>query len=46
MHQLKASTYSLKIEKSGYYSNEIKTIHTAKDINLGDIKLHKRIIPT
>jgi nitrate reductase beta subunit len=46
MHQLKASVYSLKIEKSGYYPTEIKTINTAKDVNLGDIKLHKRISPT
>ena len=45
VHKLKASTYSLKIEKSGYYPNEIKAINTAKDVNLGDIKLHKRICP-
>lgn len=37
---LNTSTYSLKIEKEGYYPKEIKSIRP--DANLGAIKLYKR----
>jgi Fe-S-cluster-containing dehydrogenase component len=36
-------TYSLKIEKDGYYPQEIQNINTAKDVNVGDIKLYRRV---
>ncbi len=39
---LRVGTYSLTIEKEGYYPKEIKSISTEKDANLGDIKLYKR----
>lgn len=43
---LEVGNYSLMIEKSGYFPGEIKSINTEKDINLGDIKLHKMTNPT
>ncbi len=39
---LKVGSYSLAIEKSGYSHVKIKSISTEKDVNLGDIKLHKK----
>ncbi len=36
-------TYSLRIEKDEYYPQEIHDISTAKDINVGDIKLHRKV---
>jgi len=39
---LETGTYSLTIEKEGYYPREIKSISTEKDVNLGDIKLYTR----
>jgi tetrathionate reductase subunit B len=36
-------TYSLRIEKDGYSPQEIHKIHTEKDINLGDIELHRKV---
>jgi len=36
-------TFSLKIEKEGYVSAEIKDICTEKDVNVGDIELRKVI---
>jgi len=36
------STYTLKIEKSGYHMKEIESISTGKDVNLGDIELYKK----
>ena len=39
---LEVGTYSLAIEKEGYSSEEIKSLSTEKDVNLGDIKLNKR----
>ena len=38
-------TYSLRIEKDGYSPQEIHDIHTEKDINLGDIELHRKAVP-
>jgi len=34
-------TYTVTIEKGGYYSQKIDNISTEKDVNLGDIELHK-----
>jgi tetrathionate reductase subunit B len=42
LYGVEASKYSLKIEKNGYFTKEIKSINTEKDVNLGDIKLYKR----
>ncbi len=39
---LNIGTYSLTIEKEGYYPKEIKSISTEKDVNLGDIKIYKK----
>jgi len=36
-------TYSLLIEKDGYYSQKIDSISTEKDVNVGDIKLYKKV---
>jgi tetrathionate reductase subunit B len=36
-------TYSLRIEKDEYYPQEIHDISTAKDINVGDIKLYRKV---
>lgn len=36
-------TYSLRIEKDKYYPQEIQNINTAKDVNVGDIKLYRRV---
>jgi Fe-S-cluster-containing dehydrogenase component len=36
-------TYSLRIAKDEYYPQEIHDISTAKDINVGDIKLHRKV---
>jgi tetrathionate reductase subunit B len=42
---LKEGTYSLVIEKEGYHSQIIETISTEKDVNVGDIKLYKKVSP-
>ncbi len=39
---LKEGTYSLTVEKDGYQPQEIKGISTAKDVNLGEIKLTRK----
>lgn len=39
----KAGTYSLLAEKEGYYPKEIKSIRVDRDLNLGEIKLYKRV---
>ncbi len=36
-------SYSLRIEKDGYYPQEMHDISTAKDVNVGDIKLYRRV---
>ena len=36
-------TYSLRIEKDEYYPQEIHDISTAKDVNVGDIALHRKV---
>jgi tetrathionate reductase subunit B len=38
-------TYSLRLEKAEYYPLEMKDIRTTKDINVGDIKLHRKVQP-
>jgi hypothetical protein len=38
---LKIGNYSLKIEKTGYLSQEMEKISTARDINVGDIAFYK-----
>ncbi len=43
LEKLRVGTYSLAIEKNGYYLKEIESISTEKDVNLGDIKLYKRM---
>lgn len=40
---LKVGTYSLMIEKEGYYSQKIEPVSTEKDINVGDIKLYRKV---
>jgi len=35
-------TYSIKIEKEGYYPKTIGVVYTEKDVNLGDIALFKK----
>jgi tetrathionate reductase subunit B len=40
--KLKVGTYSLAIEKRGYYPKRIKSISTEKDVNVGDMKLSRR----
>jgi len=42
LEKLKVGMYSLAIEKNGYFPNDIKSINTGKDVNLGDIKLYKK----
>jgi len=36
-------TYSLRIERDEYYPQEIHDISTAKDVNVGDIALHRKV---
>ena len=36
-------TYSLRIEKGEYSPQEIHDIRTAKDVNVGDIELHRKV---
>jgi tetrathionate reductase subunit B len=36
-------TYSLRIEKDEYHAQEIHDIRTAKDINVGDIELRRKV---
>ncbi len=43
LKKLQVGTYSLIIEKEGYSRKEIESISTEKDVNLGDIKLYKKI---
>lgn len=40
---LEVGTYSLTIEKDGYYAKKIDSISTEKDVSLGDIKLNKKV---
>ena len=41
-HKLNESTYSLLVEQEGYTPKEIPSIYTDRDINLGDIAIHRR----
>ena len=43
LEDLKVGAYSLAIEKEGYYSQKVESISTEKDVNVGDIKLYKKI---
>jgi len=43
LEDLKVGSYSLVIEKEGYYSQKVESISTEKDVNVGDIKLYKKI---
>lgn len=43
LEKLNDSIYSLIVEKEGYYPKEINSISTMKDVNLGEIKLYKRL---
>lgn len=36
-------TYALTVEKDGYYPKEIKSIRTDQDVNLGSIRIYKRV---
>ncbi len=36
-------TYSLRIDKDEYYPQEIRDIRTVKDVNVGDIELHRKV---
>ena len=36
-------TYSLRIEKDEYSPHEIHGINTAKDVNVGDIELRRKV---
>jgi len=36
-------TYSLRIQKDKYYPQEIHDIRTEKDVNVGDIKLYRKV---
>ena len=36
-------TYSLRIEKDDYYPQEIQDVSTAKDVNVGDVKLYRKV---
>jgi hypothetical protein len=38
---LEVGNYTLAIEKGGYQTHKIEGISTEKDVNLGDIELHK-----
>lgn len=38
-----SNTYKVKIEKEGYHPVEIKNIRVERDVNLGDIKMHKKL---
>jgi len=42
LKDLKVGTYSLVIEKDGYYSQKVEPVSTEKDVNVGDIKLYKK----
>jgi tetrathionate reductase subunit B len=44
LEKLEVGTYSLTIEKNGYYPREIMSISTEKDVNVGDIRLHKEVV--
>jgi tetrathionate reductase subunit B len=39
---LKVGKYSVKIEKEGYLPSEVLSISTEKDINIGDLEMHKK----
>ena len=43
LEKLRVSTYSLTIKKKGYYPQEIKSISTEKDVNLGEIGLNRKM---
>jgi len=45
LKELPVSTFSLTIEKEGYQPREIKSVNTEQDVNLGDIKLDKKMHP-
>ena len=40
---LEVGEYGLVIEKEGYYPQKVEKISTEKDVNLGDIKLYKKV---
>ena len=39
---LKVGKYSVRIEKEGYLPREVASISTEKDINIGDLEMHKK----
>ena len=41
--KLEVGNYDLAIKKEGYLPQEMKDISTEKDINVGDIKLYKKV---
>jgi tetrathionate reductase subunit B len=41
--KLEVGVYDLTIKKTGYLSQEMKAVSTEKDINVGDIKLYKKV---
>ena len=43
IEDLAIGSYSLVIAKNGYYSQKIEPISTEKDVNVGDIKLNKKV---
>ena len=43
LEKLKVGTYSLVIEKDGYLPQTVESISTEKDVNVGDIKLYKKV---
>ena len=42
LHGLKEGTFSLTIEKDGYFPVEMKSINTTEVSNLGDIEVRKK----
>lgn len=44
-HQIEAGEYQVKIELKGYLAREVQADTTEKDINVGDIALHKEAVP-
>ena len=43
LNKLNVGLYQLVVEKDGYYPKEINSIDTAEDVNIGTIKLYKKV---
>ncbi len=43
LEKLEVGVYQLALEKEGYYPKEIKAIDTREDVNLGEIRLYKKV---